>query len=89
MPKSQPPPSASAGARAVSVAAGEFAQPDITASLVCLSCGDTMLHRRTIPKLDAHPELLVLACPSCQHVEIMADNRRGVRATQPHVAAIN
>jgi ubiquitin C-terminal hydrolase len=49
--------------------AGSSSVPDNALSPVCLSCGDTMRHFRTIPKLGVCPELLVFHCPSCYEVE--------------------
>jgi hypothetical protein len=40
--------------------------PDITPILVCPSCGDTMKHVRTIPKLGARLEQFIFVCPSCE-----------------------
>jgi hypothetical protein len=40
--------------------------PGDTPALVCLSCGNTMRHVRTIPKLGVRPKRLVFVCPSCQ-----------------------
>jgi uncharacterized protein YbaR (Trm112 family) len=42
--------------------------PNNPLALVCLSCGDTMEVVREIPKLEAHPSLRVLCCPSCNEV---------------------
>jgi hypothetical protein len=53
--------------------------PGNTATLVCRSCGDTMEQLRTVPRIGVRAELLVLVCPSCKEVEIMEDNRGGVR----------
>ena len=39
-----------------------------TRTLVCLSCGDTMKHLRTLPKLGVRPEKLIFVCPSCKEV---------------------
>ena len=39
--------------------------PD-TLVLVCPSCGDTMQHLRTIPKLGARLEQFIFVCPSCE-----------------------
>ncbi len=39
--------------------------PD-TPVLVCPSCGDTMQHLRTIPKLGARLEQFIFVCPSCE-----------------------
>jgi hypothetical protein len=33
---------------------------------VCLSCGDTMKHFRTISKLGVRREQLIFVCPSCK-----------------------
>jgi hypothetical protein len=43
--------------------------PDSTRAIVCLCCGDTMKHLRTLPKLGVRPEKLIFACPSCKGVE--------------------
>ena len=43
--------------------------PDSTRILVCPSCGDTMMHLRTIPKVGVRPEKLIFVCPSCKEVE--------------------
>ena len=72
MPKSQGTTSAFVNER-------EQPIPGNTATLVCRSCGDTMEQLRTVPRLGVRPELLVLVCPSCKEVEIMEDNRGGVR----------
>jgi hypothetical protein len=37
-------------------------------ALVCLSCGNTMKHVQTIPRLGVRPRLLVFVCPSCREV---------------------
>ena len=37
--------------------------------LICPSCGDTMQHVRTIPKLGARLEQFIFVCPSCEQVE--------------------
>jgi len=42
---------------------------DSTRTLVCLSCGDTMKHLRTLPKLSMRPEKLIFVCPSCKEVD--------------------
>ena len=36
--------------------------PDNTPVLICPSCGDTMLHVRTIPKLGARLEQFIFVC---------------------------
>jgi hypothetical protein len=38
-------------------------------TLVCPTCGDTMKHLRTLPKLGVRPEKLIFVCPSCKEVE--------------------
>ena len=43
--------------------------PGNTPVLVCPSCGDTMRHLRTIPKLGARLEQFIFVCPSCEQVE--------------------
>ena len=43
--------------------------PDNTPVLICPSCGDTMLHLRTIPKLGARLEQFIFVCPSCEQDE--------------------
>jgi hypothetical protein len=43
--------------------------PDNTPTLVCHSCGDTMKHFRTIPKLGVRREKLIFVCPSCKGVD--------------------
>jgi hypothetical protein len=43
--------------------------PDRTPTIVCLSCGDTMKHFRTISKLGVRPEKQIFVCPSCKGVD--------------------
>jgi hypothetical protein len=43
--------------------------PDNMPVLICPSCGDTMKHLRTIPKLGAGLEQFMLVCPSCEQIE--------------------
>ncbi len=43
--------------------------PGNTPMLLCLSCGDTMQHLRTIPKLGVRREKLIFVCPSCKDVD--------------------
>ena len=43
--------------------------------MLCLSCGDTMKHLRTIEKLGVRPQQFIFACPSCKGV----DTREGKR----------
>jgi hypothetical protein len=42
--------------------------PDRALTIVCLSCGDTMKHFRTISRLGVRPEQLMFLCPSCKGV---------------------
>jgi hypothetical protein len=55
-----------------------------TPTIVCLSCGDTMKHFRTISKLGVRPEQLIFVCPSCKGVDTREVKRRGV--TEPQLA---
>ena len=43
--------------------------PDNATILVCPSCGDTMKHLRTIPKLGVRLEQFIFVCPSCEEVD--------------------
>jgi hypothetical protein len=43
--------------------------PDSTLTIVCLSCGDTMKHLRTLAKLGVRREKLIFVCPSCKGVD--------------------
>ena len=54
---------------------------DNTAVLICPSCGDTMQHRRTIPKLGARLEQFIFVCPSCEQVETKEVKRGGKAAS--------
>ena len=49
--------------------------PDNTPTLVCPSCGDTMQHVRTIPKLGARLEQFIFVCPSCEDVDAKETKR--------------
>jgi hypothetical protein len=60
--------------------------PDNTPVLICPSCGDTMQHLRTIPRLGARLEQFIFVCPSCELVEIKEVKRGGVR--QPQLAPV-
>ena len=42
---------------------------DNSRTLGCLSCGATMKHLRTIPKLGVRSEKLIFVCPSCKEVQ--------------------
>ncbi|MGA2894314.1 MAG: hypothetical protein ABSE22_15725 [Xanthobacteraceae bacterium] len=46
-----------------------------TPIVLCLCCGDTMKHRRTIAPLGVRPEQHIFVCPSCKAVETKALNR--------------
>jgi hypothetical protein len=43
--------------------------PDSTRTILCLSCGDTMKHFRTLPRRGVSPEKLIFVCPSCKGVD--------------------
>ena len=43
--------------------------PDDAPVLVCPSCGDTMKHVRTIPKLGVRLEQFIFVCPSCEGID--------------------
>jgi hypothetical protein len=43
--------------------------PDNTPILICPSCGDTMKHVRTIPKLGVRLEKVIFVCPSCEGID--------------------
>jgi hypothetical protein len=43
--------------------------PDRTPTMLCLSCGDTMKHVRTIARLGVRPEQFIFVCPSCRGVD--------------------
>ena len=43
--------------------------PDNTPILICPSCGDTMKHVRTIPKLGVRLEQFIIVCPSCEGID--------------------
>jgi hypothetical protein len=38
-------------------------------TLVCLCCGDTLRHVRSVPSYGLLPELQVFVCPSCNAIE--------------------
>jgi hypothetical protein len=48
---------------------------DGTPTILCVSCGDTMKHVRTIEKVGVRPQQFIFICPSCQRI----DNREGKR----------
>ena len=60
--------------------------PDNTPVLICPSCGDTMQHLRTIPKLGARLEQFIFVCPSCEQVETKEVKLGGIR--EPEVASV-
>jgi hypothetical protein len=37
--------------------------------MLCLSCGDTMKHLRTIAQLRVRPQQFIFVCPSCKAVD--------------------
>ena len=43
--------------------------PDTTLTMLCVSCGDTMQHVRTIAKPGMRPEQHIFVCPSCKAVD--------------------
>ena len=49
--------------------------PDTTPTLICPSCGDTMKHARTIPKLGARLEQFIFVCPSCEGIDAKGARR--------------
>ena len=55
---------------------------DNTPVLICPSCGHTMQHVRTIPKLGARLEQFIFVCPSCEQVETKEVRRGGIKKPQ-------
>ena len=49
--------------------------PDRTPTMLCVSCGDTMKHVRTIEKLGVCRQRFIFVCPSCKGV----DTKEGTR----------
>jgi hypothetical protein len=49
---------------------------DRTPTMLCICCGDTMKHFRTIAQLGVRPKRLIFFCPSCSGV----DNKESKRA---------
>jgi hypothetical protein len=43
--------------------------PESTRTIVCLCCGDTMKHLRTLPRLGARREKLIFVCSSCKGID--------------------
>jgi len=60
---------------------------DSTPTLVCLSCGDTMKHFRTISKFGVRPEQLIFVCFSCKEVGTMEvkRSRKGASVGTPSI----
>ena len=42
---------------------------DTALTMLCVTCGDTMRHYRTIAKLGMRPEQHIFVCPSCKGVD--------------------
>jgi hypothetical protein len=57
--------------------------PNGTRTIVCLSCGDTMKHFRTISKLGVRRERLLFVCPSCKGVDTKEVERAAWRKGAP------
>jgi hypothetical protein len=51
------------------------AVPDMTPTMLCLSCGDTMKHLRTIAELGVRPKQFIFVCPSCKGVDTKEGKR--------------
>jgi hypothetical protein len=49
-----------------------------TRTILCLSCGDTMKHLRTLPQFGVRPEKLIFVCPSCKRVDTKEVNKLAV-----------
>ena len=49
--------------------------PNNTPVLVCPSCGDTMKHVGTIPKLGARLEQFIFVCPYCEDADAKETKR--------------
>lgn len=50
--------------------------PERMPTMLCISCGDTMKHFRTIEKLGVRPGQRIFACPSCKGIDTKAVQRR-------------
>ena len=48
--------------------------PTETPTMLCLSCGDTMKHCRTIAELGVRPKQFIFVCPSCKGVDTKEGN---------------
>jgi hypothetical protein len=46
-----------------------------TPTMLCLSCGDTMKHSRTIAQLRARAQQFIFVCPSCNGIDTREANR--------------
>lgn len=46
-----------------------FGHPIVPLTLLCVCCGDTMKHSRTISKSGVRRERLIFVCPSCKAVD--------------------
>ena len=57
--------------------------PNNMRTIVCLSCGDTMKHFRTISKLGVRREQLLFVCPSCKGVDTKEVERAAWRKGAP------
>ena len=68
---------------------GSHPLPDSTRTLVCPSCGDTMRHLRTVPKLGVRQEKLIFVCPSCKEVDTreIRSTRRDTGSSVPNRSA--
>jgi hypothetical protein len=44
-------------------------------TIVCVCCGDTMKHFRTVARSGVRPEQFMFRCPSCKGVETKQLNR--------------
>ena len=49
--------------------------PDGTPTMLCLSCGDTMKHVRTIAELGVRPRQFIFVCPSCKGINTKEGKR--------------
>jgi hypothetical protein len=68
---------------------GSHPLPDSNRTLVCPSCGDTMRHLRTVPKIGVRQEKLIFACPSCKEVDTkeIKSTRRDTGSSVPSRSA--
>ncbi len=49
--------------------------PNRTPTMLCVSCGDTMKHVRTIEKLGVRPQQLIFVCPSGKGIDTKEGKR--------------